>query len=169
MARLTSYTVHLPPPKPGRDADTAIEFVPDSFSWLAFLVPWAWFLWNRMWLTTFLYVLGLVLVAVALWATGFPSLVQTGILFALSLLVGLEATNLKRRTLRRRGFHENGVVVAPTREDAERRYFAERASARAPMPTTLGGPPSAAPAHFGATPSVIGLFPEADPSARGAR
>ena len=53
MARQTSYTVHLPPP--GRDADETIAFVPDSFSPIAFLAPWAWFPWNRMWIVTFAY------------------------------------------------------------------------------------------------------------------
>lgn len=164
MARLTSYTVHVPPPKPGRDADTAVQFVPDSFSPVAFVAPWAWFLWNRMWLVFVLYLIGLAIVVAALAFSGFPPLLRTGITFALSLLVGLEATNLKRRTLRRRGFQEAGVVVAATREEAERRWFAERNETRAPLPASFGAAPAAA-----AMAHPIGLFPEADPSARGVR
>jgi hypothetical protein len=168
MARQTSYTVHLAPAKPGRDGDTAIQFVPDSFSPVAFVVPWAWFLWNRMWLTFLVYLAVMTAVFVALAWSGFPPLLRMAISFAISLLVGLEATNLKRRSLRWRGFHEVGVIVAANREEAERRYFAERAEAeathrRAPAPAGFGASPMAASAH------PIGLFPETDPGARGLR
>jgi hypothetical protein len=169
MARQTSFTVHLAPSKPGRSGDEAIQFVPDSFSPVAFIVPWAWFLWNRMWLTFLVYLVGMIAVVVALTFSGFPPLLRMAITFSISLLIGLEATNLKRRSLRRRGFHEVGVVVAANAEEAERRYFAERAEAEA----SRRGP---APAGFGpltpaAAPSAhpIGLFHETDPSARGVR
>jgi hypothetical protein len=107
-------------------------------------------------------------VFLALAWSGFLPALRMAISFAISLLIGLEATNLKRRSLRRRGFHEVGVVVAANAEEAERRYFAERAEAEAahrrPLaPTGFGVPALAASAH------PIGLFPETDPGARGAR
>jgi hypothetical protein len=162
MARQTSFTVHLAPAKPGRNAEEAVQFVPDSFSLVAFLVPWAWFLWNRMWLTFFVYLVVMAGVFVALTYSGFPPSIRMAISFAISLLIGLEATNLKRRSLRRRGFHEAGVVVAANREEAERRWFAEQGAAPRPAyaPVPAFAPASAHP---------IGLFPEADPGARGAR
>lgn len=160
MARLTSFTVHLPPPLPGRDADTRVEFVPDSFSPVAFLVPWVWFLWNRMWLVFVLYLAGMAAVAFVLAVSGLPPAVRMAIAFCISLLIGLEATNLKRRTLRRRGFREAGVIVAASPDEAERRWFAEGGRDRAHTAVSQGGPP---PAH------PIGLFPEADPGVRGAR
>jgi hypothetical protein len=168
MARQTSYTVHLAPSKPGRDSDTAIQFVPDAFAPVAFVVPWAWFLWNRMWLTFLVYLVVMTAAFVALAWSGFPPPLRMAITFAISLLVGLEATNLKRRSLRWRGFHEVGVIVAANREEAERRYFAERAEAEAtyrrPGPVSATSSPAIpASAH------PIGLFPEVDPGARGMR
>ncbi len=164
MARQTSYTVHLPP----TGSDEAAQFVPDSFAPIAFVAPWAWFPFHRMWLVTIAYLVALVVVAVALSFSGLLSLMQTLITSALSLLIGLEATNLKRWTLRRRGWREVAVVVAANREEAERRYFAERDTlpAAAPVAFAATRPVTGAPAAPG---PIIGLFPDADPSARGAR
>ena len=167
MARQTSFTVHLPPP--GREADEAIEFVPDSFSPVAFLVPWAWFLWNRMWLATFAYLALIGLLTAALIVGGLSPLMRMLITSVLSLLIGLEATNLKRWTLRRRGFREAAVVVASSRDEAERRYFAERHAGETRRAETVPPFRPAAATQPQAPASVIGLFPEADPSARGTR
>ncbi|QCK85318.1 DUF2628 domain-containing protein [Phreatobacter aquaticus] len=169
MAKPIAFTVHLPPPRPGRDPDTAIQFVADRFHWSAFLLPSVYFLWHFMWLTAFVYILLFAAVAVGLAALGLAPMASLGIAVLLSLLVGLEAPQLRRRSLARRGYMEQAVVVAETQAAAERRYFAERASAMAPLPASFGGPPMAAPyAAPVAGSGIIGLFPEAEPRARGA-
>lgn len=168
MARQTSYTVHLPPP--GRDGDEAIEFVPDSFSPIAFLAPWAWFPWNRMWLVTFAYLAVIGLVTTGLIVAGLSPTLRMLITSSLSLLIGLEATNLKRWTLTRRGFREVTVVVAASRDEAERRYFTDRApeaADRRELPAASRPMSSSAPSP--APQPIIGLFPEAEPGTRGAR
>ncbi|QCI64963.1 DUF2628 domain-containing protein [Phreatobacter stygius] len=170
MAALKSFTIHSAPEQAGRDPDGALRFVPDSFSVVAFVAPWAYFLWHRMWLVTLAYVVAVAILIAALLFAGFAMPVRVGIAFVFNLLIGLEATNLRRWTLGRRGFRDEGVVVASTRDEAERRYFSERASALAPPPATLGGPPSvfAAPSAP-AGDHVIGLFPEAESRPRGTR
>ncbi|MGU9979518.1 DUF2628 domain-containing protein [Phreatobacter sp. HK31-P] len=167
MARQTSFTVHLPPA--GLDKDEAIEFVPDSFSPIAFLAPWAWFAWNRMWLVTFAYLAVIGLLVLGLILAGLSPMMRTLITSALSLLIGLEATNLKRWTLRRRGFREVAVVVATSRGDAERHYFAERTTGAATRTDSPSPGRPLAPAQMQASQPVIGLFPEAEPGGRGAR
>ena len=166
MARQTSYTVHLPPV--GRGEDEAVQFVPDSFSPLAFLFPWAWFPLHRLWLVTFAYLVLMGLTILALTLLGLSPLLRTMITTALSLLIGLEATNLKRWTLGRRGWREVAVVVAASQDEAERRYLAERGAtppaARAEPRFTAAVPASPLPSQ-----PVIGLFPEAEPGPRGIR
>lgn len=168
MARLTSFTVHVPPPKAGRDEDVATEFVADAFSWVAFIVPWLWFFWHRMWLATAAYLVLLVALMSAAALAGLPSNAGLVIGAVFNLLVGLEATNLRRRKLRWLGYQEAGVVVARNREEAERRWFAQRASEAAHAPRAPG-PAAVAPATATPAPGIIGLFPDADPSARGGR
>ncbi|MBL8569513.1 MAG: DUF2628 domain-containing protein [Phreatobacter sp.] len=162
MARQTSFTVHLAPARPGRDADEAVQFVPDSFSFVAFLVPWGWFLWNRMWLTFIVYLVVMAVAFVALTYSGFPPSIRMAISFAISFLIGLEATNLRRRSLRWRGYREAGVVVAANREAAERRWFVEQEAAPRPAYAPV-------PAFAATSAHPIGLFPEAEPGARGIR
>ncbi len=173
MARPVAFTVHMPPPAPGHDPDLGLQFVADRFHWSAFLLPWVYFLWHFMWLTAFVYIAVFVALVAVLMALGLAPAASFGIVFLFSLLVGLEAPQLRRRSLARRGYHQAAVVVAETREAAERRYFTERASAMAPPPAGLGGPPvsmpfAAMPASSSAAPGIIGLFPEAEPRARGA-
>jgi hypothetical protein len=166
MARQTSYTVHLPPA--GRAEDEAIQFVPDSFSPLAFFFPWAWFPLQRMWLVTLAYLALMGLTVLALSLAGLSPLLRTMITTTLSLLIGLEATNLKRWTLGRRGWREVAVVVAGSQDEAERRYFAERGAA-APAVRTEPRFAASVPAAPLSSQPVIGLFPEAAPGARGIR
>ncbi|WP_439572914.1 DUF2628 domain-containing protein [Phreatobacter sp.] len=177
MARLTSYTVHVPPPKAGRDEDVATQFVADAFSWVAFLMPWLWFLWHRMWLATLGYLVLMAAIMAAAITLGVTPNAGVAVAAAFNLLVGLEATNIRRRKLRWLGYEEAGVVVARNREEAERRWFTEQAAGRAPASPpdrpaafTPAAPMASASAPASASGSgIIGLFPDADPAARGGR
>jgi hypothetical protein len=82
----------------------------------------------------------------------------------IALLVGFEAGSLRRFTLRR--WIERGIVVGPTREAAEHRFFdrwdgppAEVAPMQPPAPP----PPSRSAPVPSSGPDVIGLFPEPQP------
>lgn len=169
MARLTSFTVHVPPPKAGRDEDVATEFVADSFSWAAFLVPWLWFLWHRMWLATAAYLVLLVALMSGAALAGLSSTAGMVIGTVFNLLVGLEATNLRRRKLRWLGYQQAGVVVSRNREEAERRWFTEQAAATPSLSAAPERSVAAAKPVAPASTGIIGLFPDADPSARGGR
>lgn len=121
---MASYVVMEPAASDSRDIAARAVAVRDGFAFLAFLVPFLWFLWHRMWLEA----AAALAVAFALAALG--ALPGTGILVpALSLLVslffGLEAQALRIACLARRGWHMWGVVEADNRDDAETRYLAE--------------------------------------------
>jgi hypothetical protein len=83
----------------------------------------------------------------------------------IALLIGIEASTLRRFTLARRGWKNVGVVSAYDLEDAEQHFFADWVRA-AP---TVRGAPSAPPRNsppppplprMPQSPDVIGLFPE---------
>lgn len=156
---MNTYTLHVPADaRPGepRALDKAV-LVRDGFSWGAFLFTALWFFVQRLWLAGLL-----VLVAVVGLATGLTWLrVAPGAVFLaellLALLIGLEASSLKRWTLRRRKPAVD-VVGAATRDEAEVKSFA-RWLAAAPTPAPRAGPTP--PAVYRAPEPVIGLFPEA--------
>jgi hypothetical protein len=169
---MSVYTVHQPPV---RTADQSPEpermvFVRDGFSFWAFLWAPLWMLWHRMWVVLLGYV---VLTAIFIWvlvALGASRAALAVVGLFISLLVGLEASTLRRLSLRRRGWTNVGIISGNDVEEAERRFFG--AWLRAPRSQRAAGTaPPAAPGTAAVqtgrgpqTPDVIGLFP--DPGAR---
>ena len=163
---MSVYTVHEPPP---RTADALAQperfvFVRDGFSWWAFLLTPLWMIRHRLWLVLASYVVGMAAFDIALHGIGASDFAIALAGMLISLLIGLEASTLRRFTLRRRRWSNVGIVSGDDLEDAERRFFdswlrdgATRRSAPPVPPASAPPPPgSAAPATSG----VVGLFPE---------
>lgn len=122
---LKVYTVHVRPADPGGAEDTV--FVREGFSFWAFLFQVLWALYHRLWLVA----LGFLVIGVAGEVlSGLPGLPE-GASFVIGLgiavLIGAEANNLRRWTLRRRGYKHVDVVAAHDLDEAEIRYFGETA------------------------------------------
>ncbi|ALK11030.1 DUF2628 domain-containing protein [Blastochloris viridis] len=118
------WTVHEPPAR-GRgwfDQAERIEFVKDGLSWWALLVPLPWMLVRRLWLVAVLYLAAMVALNVALVLLDLPTAAAV-LNLASSVIVGLEAANLRRWTLGRRGFRLVAVLSEPSLEAAEHRFF----------------------------------------------
>ena len=98
-------------------------YVADRFSLIAFLVPLLWLLWHRLWIEA------AVLAALAIVLAGLGNLMDlTGLVVILPALlacvfVGFEGPMLRVAALKRRGWHEWGVVEAETRNEAETRHL----------------------------------------------
>lgn len=125
-ARTRIYTVYLKPTD-RKVAETA-EFVEDGFSFPAFLFSWVWALYQRLWLVAIAQIAFLILL---------PKLVQMGALtaaasvaaqIAVQLLFGLEAANLRHRSLLKRGYVLSDVVAEDSLLHARQRYYARHAS-----------------------------------------
>jgi hypothetical protein len=139
-----------------------IVFLRDGFAWSAFVFAPLWLLYRRLWLVLLAYVCAVVVLEAGLWLIGVTPEGQIVIAGLLALLVGMEASNLRRWTLVRRGWQEVGTVVAEDRDEAEQRFFdawvAGEIAAPPPRPTQ--------PASVIRPPSrrdVVGLFPEPEP------
>jgi Protein of unknown function (DUF2628) len=160
---MSVYTVHEPPPRRNHDTLAHSErfvFVRDGFSWPAFLVAPLWMLRHRLWLALIVYLLVVFALAAATRVLGAGDWVLAiGILVA--LLVGFEASTLRRYGLARRKWKYLGVVVGDDLESAERRFFDAWAAGRVPRPAP---PPPSGPAAPAPSGPIIGLFPE--PGAR---
>jgi len=165
------YTVHAPVTNnAGVRATDRFAFVRDGFHFWAALLGPLWLIWHRLWLA----LLGWIVVTLAVDAgmaklgAGGPAIFLANVLIA--LLVGFEASNVRRWTLSRRNWRQLDIVVADDEEQAERRFF-DRWTAKqralsndqsavdrgAPPPTRdIPGQPFSTPPHGG----IIGSFPE---------
>jgi hypothetical protein len=160
---MTTYMV-FEPPEDGDDAlarAERVKFVPDRFTWSAFLLTPFWMLWHRLWLAFVAYVIVVGAVAIGLRLAGVGPTGRGLILALIALLIGFEAASLRRRKLLRRGWRERGIVIGDDREAAERRFFDAFVASgvdRTPPPPAAPPPSSFRP---GASASdVIGLFPQ---------
>lgn len=144
--------------EPGGRADAAAgdaAFVRDGWHFFAFLVPFAWFLWHRMWIEAALAI-GAALLLAALDAQGGFTLVATGLSLLIAIYAGLEAPALRIAALRRRGWREAAVVEAGSSAEAEIRYFSGEEpgpAAQPPLPAPTPGPAGPRPGG-----PALGLF-----------
>lgn len=142
------YVVMEPP---GRSESVDTTFIRDGFAWLGFLVPPLWLAWHRLWVEA----------ALAFVAMGLLSMLgerldleTAGSLlsFLVMLFVGLEGQGLRIAALRRRGWHEWGVVEADRLDDADIRYVSEAAAdsdAQTPAQRIVPDAAHARPAQMG--------------------
>jgi hypothetical protein len=160
---MTTFTVHESLPRKNEEAASPdrFAFVRDGFYFWAFLLGPLWMFWHGLWLVLVLYLAATVALQVALWALGVSAAVKFAVGVLVALLVGFEAGSLRRWTLRR--WIDRGIVVGPTREAAEHRFF-DRWDGQPVEIAPIEPPPSAPPAPPPSTPAsgqdVIGLFPE---------
>jgi hypothetical protein len=161
------YTV-LAPPLRGNEAvsdPVRFVFVKDGFAWPALIVPELWLLFRKMWIVFLIYVavgLGLTFLA-----SKYGGPLPWVALALVHLLFALEANQLRRFSLARRGYDFVGVVEGRRRE-VELRFFGEWQPPFVP-PAAAGEAGDAAPAspsvpQVPAKPSaeageVVGLFP----------
>ena len=167
------YTVHAPTANGGdvRAADGFI-FVRDGFHLWAAIFGVLWLAWHRLWIATIGWLALITVIDVAMvqlrLGAGTISLVDG----LLALLLGFEASSLRRWSYSRRNWRQLDIVVADDLEAAERRFFerwgTRRAAASSQPPVDRGAPPPVRDNRgqsFANPPPlpagvIIGLFPE---------
>ena len=121
---LRLYTVHLPPPS---SDDMVPVLIKEGFSWGAFLFNVIWTLWHKLWIeSAALLALCLALGVIADFINLSES-IETAILQAVGVVVGLSGNDWRRESYRRRGYRDAGVVSGPDAENALRRFLDLRA------------------------------------------
>lgn len=155
--RMRSYTLHLPhEARPGEahDLDRA-QLVPDGFSGAAFAFSLLWFLYHRLWIAALLVLAGLAATALVGYGLGLSPAAGTVITLLVLVLIGLEASSLRRWTLARNGRPARDAVVAFNADEAEAKAMTRWLDpARTPTVRTSTGF-----AGTRAAEPVIGLFP----------
>jgi hypothetical protein len=170
---MPAYTVHAPiANNAGIAATDRFAFVRDGFHFWAAVFGPVWLVWHRLWLALIGWIIIVIAIDVGMARLGAGG---TAIFFAdvlIALLMGFEASSIRRWTLSRRNWRQLDIVVAGNEEKAERRFF-DRWAARqrllndqtavdrgAPPPTRdIPGQPFSKPPPLPQN-EIIGLFPE---------
>lgn len=100
-----------------------VTFVNEGFAVLALVFPMIWLLFHRMWLVLFAFILVVAIVNIGFVALGLSEAIAGWATLAITLLFALNANDLRRWTLERRGFQFVGVVSGSNREECEIRFF----------------------------------------------
>ena len=155
---MRTYTLHLPEHTLAgetRELDRA-QVVPDGFSWAAFAYGPLWFLYYRLWVATVLVILLLGATVAAGYALHLRPSAGFVVALLVQLLIGLEASSLRRWTYARSGRPVRDAVVAQNAEEAEIKALTRWVDpARAPRPPAAPFPGGSSRSADG----IIGLFP----------
>ncbi len=169
------YTVHGPR-FAGADAGERVVLVRDGFHFWAFVFGGFWLLYHRLWWALLGYVAVVTGVGAALGALRVSGAVDFCVMLLLAVLMGLEASSLRRWTLSRGRWRQLDVVAGADEQDAERRFFdrwfaGRNESADDPMAVERGGPPPTRdvparslsrppPPPSSSSSGIVGLFPQ---------
>jgi len=154
---MRSYTFHPPADaRPGEPhgLERAV-LVPDGFSWTAFVFGALWFLYHRLWIAALVVIAGLAAALVAGWLLGLAPGAITVVLLLLHLLIGLEASSLRRWTLQRSGRPARDAFLAANATEAEMKALARWLDPDRTPPVPVA-PPSATARAAG---PIVGLYP----------
>jgi len=157
------FLVFEPADSPRTPEDAArVVFLRDKFSWPALLFGPFWLIWQGLWLALLLWVVLFFAIAVGVVALELNDNLMLAAIAIPSLLIAMDATELRRRKLLRKGMRDAGVVVADNIEVAERRFFDEwvKRGQAAPAAPRMPTPPAPRVPPLKPQP-VMGLFPEA--------
>jgi hypothetical protein len=162
---MKTYTLHLPPDAQEGDprALERAELVKDGFTWGAFVFTFLWFFYHRLWLAGIGVLIVLLAAGILFGVLDLSPFQATLAQILIQILIGLEASSLRRWTLRRRGRPAVDVVTASDRDDAAMKAFGRWLGASSlPRPAARSGSaPVLAAGTYGPQP-VIGLFPDAE-------
>jgi hypothetical protein len=166
---MVTYTVHERENEAGDVAQRAdkIVFVKEGYAWAGLLIPIVWLLYHRMWLVLAGFVAIMAALHAGLAAAELADDVAAWTTFGVSGLFALLANDLRRWTLRARGFRLVEPVSGRDRAECEERFFtgwlavqesgqplAQAPASASPLAVERAGAPSAE------ADDVIGLFPE---------
>ncbi|TXN24349.1 DUF2628 domain-containing protein [Methylobacterium sp. WL9] len=157
---MRTYTIHLPEGAlrgDGRALDGA-AIVPDGFSPQAFAFSVLWFLFHRLWLAALFVFVLLAGLAVGGRMLGISPVAGIVISLLASLLIGLEASSLRRWSYARTGRPARDAVVAASRDEAEAKAVTRWLDPSAAPRTVVSA------SNRRVDDSVIGLFPASEGS-----
>jgi len=115
------YTVHLRQHEQNYASD--IVLILEGFSWSAFVLSVIWSLWHRMWWVSLGLVCSSMIVIGIVYTLRTDAFVAYFVGIGTAVIYGLVANDLRRWSLSRVGFIENGVILGDNQDKALARFL----------------------------------------------
>ncbi len=157
------FTVHAPASYgvDVRTTDDKVVFVRDGFYFWAFVAAIIWLIWNRLWLALAGYIAISIFAEIAFKLLNVGVAARFIIMIVFALLVGFEASSLKRWKLSRGKWRQIDVISASNEQEAEQRFFDRwTGSPRVSEPVIKPALHPLPPASLGNRDDVLGVFPQ---------
>ncbi len=119
---MRTFTVHANASLPR--AEDHVRFVKEGMARWAILSPLLWFLYHRMWWEGAAYFGLSILIALAGGGLGLHENITVLLGLGVQLLAAMEANDLRRLALARKGYQTVAIVHGSDEEEAEARFFA---------------------------------------------
>jgi len=119
---MRTFTVHANASLPR--AEDHVRLVKEGMARWAILSPLIWFLYHRMWWEGAAYFGLSILIALAGGALGVHENITVLLGLGLQLLAAMEANDLRRLALARKGYQTIAIIHGSDEEEAEARFFA---------------------------------------------
>jgi hypothetical protein len=117
---MRSYTIHHRAGTSSGSDDVVV--IKEGFSWGAFAFNFLWALWHRLWLASLALLVVMLAIDAAADFVGINPVLAAVIEVAVSLWVGFNGNDWRRRALERRGYAQAAVIAAPNADAALRRF-----------------------------------------------
>ena len=115
--------------------------IKEGFNWFAFIFSLPWALLNSLWLVALMVLVINFFLMWLLIVFGGNYVAQTIAFFGLALTIGWMANDLKRSNLIKRGYKEETILLADSKESAILRFFAMKHPQNIKTHSNRGGGP----------------------------
>ncbi len=141
-----------------------IVFVKEGFAWAALVFPFLWLIYHRMWVVLTGFFAIVVAIETGIFALGLADEVAVMTTIALSGIFALQANDLRRWSLARRGYQLVELMSGRDLGECEERFFtwwlASQGAQAGTMPKAAMQVPASTAKSSAAANDIIGLFPE---------
>lgn len=117
---MQAYTIYI---KKDKDSIIGIEYIPEGFTWLGFILNGFWLIYHRLWRPFAFFILTILMLNQMEYADVITPTVSMIVLSGLSLYIGLAGHDMMRKRLERKGYELHDVVFASSDAEAGLKYI----------------------------------------------
>ncbi len=114
------YTVYL---KKNSNPLMDAEYIPEGFSWMAFIFNFFWLIYQKLWLQGALFLIAYIIINEFATSELISPMIESIVYFGICFYIGFGGNDMIRKKLENTGYTFNDVVVAKSMDEAEYKFI----------------------------------------------